>query len=476
MLNLCTHDMSRPAFLLALVASLAFAGCETVSRAREAQRDVHDQATGETTVEAEAPRVGESLEEMVAYAMANRPAMKSAWLAVEDARLALKEIEANAPLASSTPWNAFDANLSGGYAASSTPAHLDKMKVKTKGGWSAALSLDILIYDFGRNAANAKAQTERVIAAELSCLNTGYSIFESVAEAYFVRLQSAALLEVAFTNKQMRAEHLELAEARLKEGEAQRLDVTRARLDLAEANETVVAASNDLVMASANLASAIGLDAAGWSSEIPLSGEKFTRVFADTRERADELFYFARTNAPAMQASRAKLRAASAAVDYAIADLRPTVSASISLNWTDPLWYWRWGVNAAQSLFTGFRKTAAVDRARVALETSAKEVEEAELSLSLSIERAVAERDNARQALAAAQTSVRSAVDNLKTVYGQLAVGDASRIEYTDAVASYVTAMANSEKAFYRAQIAEAKLFALVGREPQYKNDNGGVE
>jgi len=459
---------------LALTTVLSLAGCETVSRAREAQRGVHDQATGETTVEAEAPKVGDSLEEMVAYAMANRPAMKSAWLAVEDARLALKEIEANAPLASSTPWNAFDANLSGGYSASSEGTHLEKLKGKTRGSWSASLSLDVLIYDFGRNDASVRAQSERVVAAELSCLNTGYSIFESVAEAYFARLQSAALFEVAFTNRQMREEHLLLAEARLKEGEAQRLDVTRARLDLAEANEVVVAASNDLVMANANLASAIGLEKAGWISEISLPDEKFVRVFEDTFERTDELFGFARTNSPAMQASRAKLRAASAAVDYAIADLRPTVSASASLNWTDPLWYWRWGANAAQSLFTGFRKTTAIDRACVALETSARDVEESELTLSLSIERAVAERDNAREALAAAQTSVSSADDNLRTVHGQLAVGDASRIDYTDAVASYVTAMANSEKAFYRAQIAEAKLFALVGREPQYRN--GGEE
>lgn len=476
MLNLCACDMSRPALYLALVASLAFAGCETVGRAREAQRDVHDQATGETSVESEAPKVGESLEEMVAFAMSNRPAMKSAWLAVEDSRLALKEIAATAPLASETPWNAFDLSVSGGYAASSAQAHLDKLKTKTKGNWSAALSLDILIYDFGRNDANARAQSERVIAAELSCLDTGYSIFENVVEAYFARLQSAALLEVAFTNRQMHAEHLELAEARLNEGEAQRLDVTRARLDLAEANEAVVSASNDLVMASANLASAIGLDAAAWSGDIPLPGERFTRVFEDTGDRADELFCFARTNAPSMQASRARLRAASAAVDYAIADLRPSVSASVSLNWVDPLWYWRWGVNAAQSLFTGFRKTTAVDRARVALETAAKDVEEAELALSLSIERAVAERDNAREALAAAQTSVVSALDNLNTVHGQLTVGDASRIDYTDAVASYVSALANSEKAFYRAQIAEAKLFALVGREPQYMNTNGGNE
>lgn len=459
--------------IVAFVAALAVGGCSTVERARETQREMEGRGQGAVVRTESCPEIGASLEEMVSYALDNRPSMVSARLAVEDARLALKEIAASAPLASATPWNAVDAGASGGYSASSSPAHLDKLKGKTSGNWSAALSLDILIYDFGRNDANAKAQAERVVAAELALVKTGYSVFEQVSSAYFKRLEAAALLEVARTNEHMRVEHLAQAEARLQEGEAQRLDVTRARLDLAEANENVVAVSNDFVLAGAELASAIGLEASCGPS-LPLSDWRFTRVFAPTDAPSVDLFDFARTNAPAIQASRARLRAASSAVDYAVADLRPTLSASLSLNWTDPMWYWRWGVSAAQSIFTGFRKTTAVDRARVALESAAYEVDAAELELSLSIESAVAERDNAREAFESALASVASASENLETVSAQLAVGDASRIEYTDAVASFVSAMANCEKAFYRGQIAEAKLFSLVGVEPQY--GSGGEE
>lgn len=465
--------MLKPRCVLAFLAALAVAGCSTVERARESQREAEGRGKGAMVLSGACPAFDGSLEEMVSYALTNRPSMASARLAVEDARLALKAIAADAPLASSTPWNAVDVNANGGYSASSAPAHLDKLKGKTSGSWSAALSLDILIYDFGRNDANARAQAERVVAAELALVDAGYSVFDEVASAYFERMQSAALLEVALTNEQMRIEHLAQAEARLQEGEAQRLDVTRARLDLAEAMEYVVSVSNDFVVAGANLASAIGLEAS-CASSLPLSDWRFIKVFATTASPSVELFDFARTNAPAMQASRARLRAASAAVDYAVADLRPTLSASLSLNWTDPLWYWRWGVSAAQSIFTGFRKTTAVDRARVALESAASEVDASELALSLSIERAVAERDNASEAFESARASVESAFENLETVSAQLAVGDASRIEYTDAVASYVSALANCEKAFYRGQIAEAKLFALVGVEPQY--GNGGDE
>lgn len=464
--------MRLRALSIAASAMLVLAGCSAVRRAREAQGEVRERAAGAVREAKAHPRLGDTLADFVRYAVSNRPAMVSARLAVEDARLALKEIDANAPLASATPWNAFGAAASGGYSASSSSTHLRDLEGKTHGSWSGALSLDILLYDFGRHSANARAQSERVLAAELALVNSGYTVFKQVATSYFERLQAEALLNVAFTNEQMRAEHLERARARLEEGEAQQLDVTRAQLDLAEAHESVVAASNQFVTASADLAASIGLESCfGGSLPGGSAHGSFTRAFAPTYATTAELFGFARTNSPSMQVSRARLRAASASVDAAIADLGPSLSASLSLNWTDPLWYWRWGVSSAQSLFTGFRKTTAVDRATVALKSAAAEVDAAELDLSFEIEQAVAERDNAREAFESAKASVRSARENLDTVVEQLSVGDASRIEYTDAVADFVSALASAERSFYRGQIAEAALFALTGIEPAYVED-----
>ena len=457
---------------LAGCVALAVVGCTTVKNARDAQQEASGRGTGEVSAAKVAPDASSSLSNLVEFAIANRPTVALARLAVEDARLALKEIQANAPIASSTPWNGVSASANGGYSASSAATHLSKLEGKTRGNWSGALSLDILVWDFGRNDANVRAQAERVTAAELSLIKAGYTVFGQVASSYFERLQAAALLEVAFTNVYMRAEHLNRAQARLEQGEAQKLDVTRARLDLTEAIEAVVAASNQLVTATADLAASLGLET-GFGGELApygalLSGGRPEKAFAETRDGARELFAFARTNEPAMQVSRAKLRAASAAVDYAVADLGPTLGASLSLNWTDPLWFWRWGVDAAQTLFTGGRKLTAVDRATVALKSAAAEVDAAELDLSFSIEQAVAERDNAHEALLSATASVRSAKENLDTVTEQLSVGDASRIEYTDAVADYVTSLASCEKAFYRGQIAEARLFVLLGLKPEY--------
>ena len=158
----------------------------------------------------------------------------------------------------------------------------------------------------------------------------------------------------------------------------------------------------------------------------------------------------------------------------AIADLKPNVSASLSLRWADPLWYWNWGVNAVESVFTGWRKTTAVDRAVVQMATAAQGVDAAAQSLAHDIELAVAERDNAREARVTAESSVAQAKENFETVAEQYRQGEASRVDYTDAIAAYADAQGSRITAFYRGQIAESKLFRLTGRLPVWGNSADG--
>lgn len=456
---------------LAAATLAALAGCGTIRRAHEAQEGVADRASGSATAVQRVDLRGYPLSSLVAFALTNRPTVVSAQLAVDDARLALREIDSSAPLLSSKPWNAFDLSLRGGHSESSASDH--RLRARTEGNASAVLSLDILVYDFGRHAAAAAAAGEQVIAAELDCIRVGYDVFEEVAEAYFSLLEKDALFEVALTNRAMRAEHLERAERQYEEGEAKRLDVLRARLDLAKSEEARVSASNAMLTAGAELMRALGVDAAHGSCEEVFGYpaeclESVMRGFADTRYDAEQAFDFARTNAPAVQVARARLRAAASRVDEAIAELLPELSASASLSFSDPLWWWNWGVSASQSLFQGFRRTTAVDRAVVAMRSAAAAVDEAEQQLSLALELAIEERDNAVEARRTAKTSVREARENLKMVDEQYALGEASRVDFTDSVYDYAMALGNRVTAFYRGQLAEARLFAVMGRAPDY--------
>ena len=461
------------------VGLLALAGCLTIHSAREAQRELAPRGD-DAGVKASAGPVdlrGRSLAELVDFALTNRPSVVAAALDVVDARLALKQLAADAPILSDTPWTVPHLSVSGGHSESSASARrFDSLRSRTHGKASASLSLDLLIWDWGLYNASARAQAENVIAAELAFLNAGYAVFEDVSSAYFTALEKDALLQVAQTNEFMFAEHLRQAKEQMEAGEGKKLDVLKAELDLSQAREKTVAAELATVTAGAELLKSLGLDVAtAKRSDVLVARDdalsSVLRGFPDTSADVVAAFDFARTNSPTMRISRARLRGASAQVDRAIADLMPEVNASVSLGWADPLWVWQWGVNGVQSLFQGFRKTTAVDRAVVAMQTAAADVDAEEQRLSLDLALAVAERDGAREARETARASVHEARLNLETVEQQFRLGAASRVEFSDAVASLSAALGNRVSAFYRGQRAEAALFALLGADPDFREE-----
>ena len=93
-------------------------------------------------------------------------------------------------------------------------------------------------------------------------------------------------------------------------------------------------------------------------------------------------------------------------------------------------------------------------------------MDEAEQSLSRDLAVAVATRDNASQSLETARVEVEQAKENLETVIEQYRLGEASRVDFTDAAGSYASAMGARVKAFYAGEIAEAALIRLTGSVP----------
>jgi outer membrane protein TolC len=129
-------------------------------------------------------------------------------------------------------------------------------------------------------------------------------------------------------------------------------------------------------------------------------------------------------------------------------------------------------VDAAQSLFQGFRKTTAVERSVVSMKIASSNVDEAQQTVSEAIEIALADRDNSLKARDTARTSLRQARENLDTVKMQYQLGDVSRIEFTEGVSAFVDALGSSISAFYGQQRAEAQLFSLLGLKPVYSQSD----
>lgn len=473
------HNIVLPLFsAVSCFVVVIFCGCSNVRHARDLQDELSYKAS-DSSVTTNAPRVNlkeASLADLVSFALTNRPSVMQKILAVEDARQVMREIAADAPVLSETPWTALRASLSGSHSETTEALRKNEKHWHTDGSASALISIDLLLWDFGRYDARASAQAEQVVSAELELQAEVLAVCRETAVAWFDFLEQRALLGVAKTNEVQYADHLASAQARFDAGEVNKLDVLKARLDLAAARQKVVAVSNSVDTTGAALMQALGVDASrGTAAEAigiqPLPVNSVRRGFARTTETVEEAFAFARTNTPSMRVARARLRVASHNVDYAVANLLPSISASTSLRWADPFWYFTWGFSAVQSIYEGGRKVTAVDRAAIALEEASVAVDEAEQKLSLALVTAVANRDNAEEALVSAQASIRSAKENLETVREQFAIGSSDRIELSDAIASDSRARGDCISAFYDGQRAEAALYEILGVPPMFTEE-----
>ena len=454
--------------LAAGTASLLVSGCGTIDRARRAQAEAEVAGLDDSAGREIAQRVdlrGSRLVDYVAWAMNHRPSIEAAHLSISNAVLELSRVTSDRSL---------QMGLSAGYSQSTANPGSHFSWHQNRGKFTSDVSFDLLVYDFGRIDAKERQTRERVVAAQRDLADEEFVVFKDVAQAYFTLLQNDALLEVARTNEFQYAEHLRQAESLLSAGEVKKLDVLKARVDLSDARLATINASNDVVTAGAAFIRSLGLSADQASREDVMAVasnalENARRDLHPTSYGAGEALDFARTNAPSLMVLRAQLRAASAEVDYAIADLFPSLSFSSAFSFADPAWNWSWGFKAVQSVLDGFRKRTAVDEAVVAMEQARVALEEAEQNLSRDLAVAAANRDNARVSLETARIEVAQARENLDTVVEQYRLGDASRIDFTDAAGGFASALGARVKAFYAGEIAEAELIRLTGHVPPQK-------
>ncbi|MBR4653870.1 MAG: TolC family protein [Kiritimatiellae bacterium] len=452
---------------LCALALAAMAGCDTIDRAITAQEEVEAMSAddgGDASLPSEFVDLTKfTLPEYVEYALSNRPDVISARLAVSNACLKLVSV-------TSGEYPIFGA--SGGYSQS-THNNGPHFSWRQSGDANASLRMELLLCDFGRLDAQELEAMENIVAAQRDYADVQLAVFEDVAGAYFSLLRNDALLAVACTNEQQYAEHLRQAQSLFDAGEVKNLDVLKAKLDLSDAHLKTITASNDVITASADFIRALGLkaDVADRLDVLPPRADSLgspKRELPVSDLSVTDALAFARTNAPSLMVLRAKVRAASARVDYAVADLLPSLSLDASFKYVDPAWNFSWGVTAIQSLFEGFRKTTAVDSAIVDLLAARESVFLAEQQLSCNLAKAVATRDTAMQALDNACIQVKQAQENLDNVIAQYRVGEASRIDFTDAASAFSEAEGARIKAFFAGQIAEALLVRLTGAGVEY--------
>lgn len=440
--------------MLAGVLIVAGAGCATIRRAREAQ-DASKAPPGERTVRAGEIGFGSNtvltVGDAVRVALDYRPA-------VVQARQAVAAAVAQERGAVSAYWPTADA--SAGYTRRTANSAGTDSSGRSSDSYSASLGLDLLVYDFGRTPAEVRQAVERRQAAEASLRAVRNDVVYEVRAAFLELCRAQELLQVAEESVRQFEIHLEQVRVFAEVGIRIRYDVTKAEVDLGNARLSRMDAANARVTARAALNQSLGL------AEDPgfqvMAGEP--EPYTGTPEG---LMAIARERHPELQGLQARERAASSAVDAAIASLYPSLRVGGDYGGGGsqfPL-TWNWSVMArsAVNLFTGWRQTAQVDEAVAALRAARSRVAEREQQIYLEIRRGLSSLDTAIERQGLAELIVREAQESLALVSERYRQGKASAIEVTDAQVALTGARSDRVKARFGRQTAVAQIQHAIG-------------
>lgn len=437
-------------------AALATSGCTTVRRARDAQ-DAAKAPAGERTVRA--AEVGFdtntvlTLDRALEVALRYHPSIVRAQQALEAAEAQLRS--AGAARKPSVDTGA-------GYTRRTSNTEASRGSSTSTDGYSASADLDLLIYDFGRTPADIRQAAERRLAAEQDWRAAKSDAAYAVRTAFYDLGKARELEQVAAEAVRQFEAHLEQVRAFAEVGQRIRYDVTKAEVDVGNARLSLIDARNSVATSRAALNQSLGLAedpgyraGGGAGGEVPGTTESLMAV---ARERHPEL-----------RALHAQARAASSAVDAAIADLYPALRLRGSYGWSGgalPLvWNWSAGLNATLSLLDGGRRTAQIDASVAALRSARARQAEREQQIYLELCRAFSVRDTARQRLELADLIEREARDSLNLVNERYRVGKASAVEVTDAQVAVSRAQADQVKARFDVYLATAQILHAIGGE-----------
>lgn len=438
---------------------LAGTACSTVHDAREAQKP-ENRLAGERTVSfsefgytAGTPL---SLSDFEKIALAANPAVFQARQAVISAEIAVKDVRADL-------FPTLDGSAS--YTQKTNNTTKRGQSFHSTGTDGVGLSLDLLLWDFGKTDAAYDKAVAELISAEKDLIAAENLVRYNVRTAYFELRRSIELNTVAELAVGQYREHLAQMRAYREAGKGTKYSVTKAEVDYNNALLESIRTANNIKTARADLNLAVGF---AESPDYELGGDEMGTFVAD----ADALMALAREREPGLASLIALEKAASAYVDKTVADLYPSLGLNFSAtlegnNFDLPkIWNLVGAGTLSQNIFNGGRNVRAIEDAVAKLRVARSKVAAYEQSLYANICTAVLTLTRAQKQLEVARLSELAAKENFDIVSEQFNVGKASSLDRTDAQVSLTEARASAVSAEYDYREAVAAIAYLVATDP----------
>lgn len=355
-----------------------------------------------------------------------------------------------------------DAKGSVGYNRATGNSEGSPGSSRSRESYSASVSADLLVYDFGKTPAAVRQACERAVAAEQSLMAARNDVTFGVRSAFFALCKAQELEGVAEQAVRQYGEHLDQVKAFAEVGRRIRYDVTKAEVDLGNARLNLITARNDASDARATLNRTLGLaEDPGYRVIAPPAAE-FRRDLAELMGRA-------RRTHPELRALWAQEQGASAAVDQAVSSLYPSIGLhaqyGASGNQLPLIWNWSAAAQSVWTLFTGWQETWRIEEAVAQLRAARARRSDREQQLGMELSQGLNRLESARQRVELAELIIRQARDSLDLITERYGVGQGASVEVTDAQVALTSAQADRVKARFDYETAVAQIKHAIGEE-----------
>ncbi len=324
------------------------------------------------------------------------------------------------------------------------------------------VSLDQLIWDFGRTLNTVRMSRSNVDASEYEALTEEMDAVLETKVAYYDALAAQHEYESARVVVESKKKELERLQRFHEVGRASLVEVTEASVELGNARLLMLEARNKLESALLHLRETMGV---GDGFKFRLKEDlTYKPVYVD-RESAVKRALERRPELRRLLAKEAALRARTKASRRRFL---PVVVGRAAYRFegegaTGPDFIA--GLGIKMPLFNGFSKLAKVRESRAELERTEHEIEAMKNEIEASIGKLLLDLNYALESINVTEASHRSAQRDLELARKQYEMGRSSEVELLAARALAASTMSDYARAVYNYKIARARLERALGED-----------
>jgi outer membrane protein len=394
------------------------------------------------------PVQGISLDDSVALALQNNPAIK---MAVDDQQKAGWVVdEAKAGRAPALAIGAGANRADGpGQAAPGT-------------SYNSSVKMNWTLYSGGRIEGLVDQAELNAKISDLGVDKTRQQVKLDVTAAYYGVLQANDMAAVNKEAVESLTQHLKTVQAQFDSGVIAKADLLRSEVELANAQQNLTKAQNAFEIAKSNLNNIIGA---------PLDTQQILNsqlTHTDFNTSLDDCIAYALNNRPEIQQSQNGITIAEKGVDIAESGNRPTVALGATDGWSGNEFpgqtnNWSMNVMANWNVFDAGVTNAKVNQNK-ALAAKAKD-QDAQLrgNIELEVRQNYMNMREAEERLQATQVSSNKAAEDLNIAKTKYYAGAGTNLDVIDAQLALTQAKTNHTQALYDYNVNMAKLEKSMG-------------